>query len=654
MILILLSAVATAAEAQTTAFTYQGKLNDGGLAADGNFDLQFRLTNLAGTQIGATLQFTSVAVSKGVFTVQLDFGANFPGDDRYLEIGVRPAASPNPFTILAPRVPITSTPYAIQSLNAATADNAVRLGGILSTNYVQGTDGRLSDARAPLAGSSNYIQNTSLPQFADFNVSGNGTVGGTLSGGTVSAATQFNLGNFRVLSAAGNSNLFAGISAGQFNSTGFANSFFGSGAGFFNDSGNNNSYFGNNSGAANTAGGNNSFFGNGTGMANTASFNSFFGASAGQANTTGEKNSFFGSGAGLVNVTGIQNSFFGSNAGVLSTADNNSFFGSEAGAATTIGNENSFFGAGAGSTNVDGTYNSYFGFNAGNLATGSYNSFVGWQAGLKTTGNNNTFVGFNSGAANTTGTSNTFLGTASGFHSDTGTQNVFVGSLSGNFTTSGSGNAFLGYSAGSLNDTGSNNTMIGSGTNTGQPDLTFATALGAGAFVSTSDTIVLGRAQETTQIPGKLSVSGLTTVATLGAAGATQLCRNAQNQIATCSSSLRYKTDIAPYRSGLTAVSRLSPILFKWKESGMQDVGFGAEDVAKIDPDLVIYNDKGEVEGVKYDRLSTVLVNAVKEQQTQIETQQKRLDEQQKQLDELKKLVCAANPQAALCQEVKQ
>lgn len=51
----------------------------------------------------------------------------------------------------------------------------------------------------------------------------------------------------------------------------------------------------------------------------------------------------------------------------------------------------------------------------------------------------------------------------------------------------------------------------------------------------------------------------------------------------------------------------------------MLDVGFGAEDVAKINPLFVTYNDKGEIEGVKYDRLSVVFVNGFKEQQAQIE-----------------------------------
>ncbi|PYS38567.1 MAG: hypothetical protein DMF71_16645 [Acidobacteria bacterium] len=78
--------------AQTTAFTYQGRLTDGGTPANGNYDLQFTLWDSAsgGSQIGATQNFSNIGVSSGIFTVTLDFGANaFPGANRFLEINAR-------------------------------------------------------------------------------------------------------------------------------------------------------------------------------------------------------------------------------------------------------------------------------------------------------------------------------------------------------------------------------------------------------------------------------------------------------------------------------------------------------------------------------------------------------------------------------------
>ncbi|MDQ3257625.1 MAG: tail fiber domain-containing protein [Acidobacteriota bacterium] len=217
--------------------------------------------------------------------------------------------------------------------------------------------------------------------------------------------------------------------------------------------------------------------------------------------------------------------------------------------------------------------------------------------------------------------------------------------------TTGISNSFVGETAGYSNTTGSNNTIIGGGANVDAGNLNFATAIGAFATVSTSNTIVLGRSfgADKVRIPG------------LGAAGATALCRNASNEISTCSSSLRYKTNIAPFRFGLSLINQLRPISFDWKDGGMKDVGFGAEDVARINPLFVTYNAAGEVEGVKYDRLSAVFVNAFKEQQTQIERQQKQLDELpaikaenaelKAQLAQLKHIVCATHPTAAMCRQ---
>jgi hypothetical protein len=138
--------------------------------------------------------------------VTLDFGANsFPGSSRFLEVSARTIGAGS-FTLLTPRQQVTSTPYAVRSAssanadnatNAATATNATQLGGIAASQYVQTNDSRLADARLPTAGSPNYVQNTNSQQPAtNFNVSGNGTIGGTLTGNIVNSSTQFNIGGF--------------------------------------------------------------------------------------------------------------------------------------------------------------------------------------------------------------------------------------------------------------------------------------------------------------------------------------------------------------------------------------------------------------------------------------------------------------------------
>src|SRR5437016_5687332 len=199
LLVVVLAMGASATLGQTSNFTYQGRLSDGGTPANGNYDLQFVLFDSlsGGAQVGSTQNVNTVAVSNGVFTVSLDFGPNsFPGANRFLEISARPTGGS--FTLLTPRQQITSTPYAVRSANASSADtatnatnatnatmatNATQLGGIAASQYVQTNDSRLSDARTPTPGSSNYIQNTGSQQASsNFNISGNGTAGGTLAG----------------------------------------------------------------------------------------------------------------------------------------------------------------------------------------------------------------------------------------------------------------------------------------------------------------------------------------------------------------------------------------------------------------------------------------------------------------------------------------
>jgi len=104
-----------------SAFTYQGRLTDSGGPVEGACDLRFRLWDAAsgGSQVGSTLTLTGVAVSGGMFTAQLDFGASaFQGDARWLQIGVRCPAGSGSYTWLTPRQALTASPYALYALRA--------------------------------------------------------------------------------------------------------------------------------------------------------------------------------------------------------------------------------------------------------------------------------------------------------------------------------------------------------------------------------------------------------------------------------------------------------------------------------------------------------------------------------------------------------
>lgn len=127
-----------AGHGQGTAFTYQGRLNNGNGLANGSHDLVFAVydTNApAGNLVAGPVTNAAVGVSNGLFTVTLDFGAGvFTGDPRWLEIAVRTNGGSS-FTTLAPRQQITATPHAIM------ANTASNLLGTLTSANLAGTYG---------------------------------------------------------------------------------------------------------------------------------------------------------------------------------------------------------------------------------------------------------------------------------------------------------------------------------------------------------------------------------------------------------------------------------------------------------------------------------------------------------------------------------
>jgi trimeric autotransporter adhesin len=125
----LLSAICVNALAQGTAFTYQGRLNDGANPAGGIYDLRFAIYDSlnAGTQQGSLLTNSATAVSNGLFTAALDFGNQFPGANRWLEIGVRTNGGGSFFT-LSPRQALTPAPYAITAASVVS-------GGLTAGTY---------------------------------------------------------------------------------------------------------------------------------------------------------------------------------------------------------------------------------------------------------------------------------------------------------------------------------------------------------------------------------------------------------------------------------------------------------------------------------------------------------------------------------------
>ena len=110
--------------AQASPFVFQGQLNDEGSPATGIYDLEFVLysIDIGGTQIGPTVTLDDQQVTQGQFSVELDFGDVFDGSQRWVEVSVRNGDSIDPYTELAPRAKIGSTPQASFADHAGTAD----------------------------------------------------------------------------------------------------------------------------------------------------------------------------------------------------------------------------------------------------------------------------------------------------------------------------------------------------------------------------------------------------------------------------------------------------------------------------------------------------------------------------------------------------
>jgi N-acetylneuraminic acid mutarotase len=145
-------ALAGAARAQGTAFTFQGRLTDGGTPANGNYAFQFALRDAltAGNAVGSAVVLNPVGVTNGLFTVLLDFGAGaFNGAPRWLEIGARTNGSVSAYTVLAPRTPVSAVPYAVFS-------------GTTSTNSVDGLAAQVAALASQVATLTSRLQ-TNLP-----------------------------------------------------------------------------------------------------------------------------------------------------------------------------------------------------------------------------------------------------------------------------------------------------------------------------------------------------------------------------------------------------------------------------------------------------------------------------------------------------------
>jgi len=272
---------------------------------------------------------------------------------------------------------------------------------------------------------------------------------------------------------------------------------------------------------------------------------------------------------------------------------------------------------------TEGATSSFFGTGAGAVTTGSADTFIGAYAGNKnTTGNDNSFIGAYAGYSNTTGAYNSFLGYDAGYSNDTGNRNSFFGYFAGLDNTAGNDNTSLGYQAGFTNETGSQNVFLGyrAGWNeTGSNKLYIDNCYTS--FSCTQPFIKGDFAARTLQIDGSLTIVTMATP-----------------------SDIRYKKDIHPLKSSLEKVLELRGVTYEWDKDKVHGAGFKegrqigliAQEVEKVLPELV-HTDSNGYKTLSYDKLGPVLIEAMKEQQKEIEEKEAQIERLEKALEKQKK-----------------
>jgi len=319
----------------------------------------------------------------------------------------------------------------------------------------------------------------------------------------------------------------------------------------------------------------------------------------------------------------------------------------------TTGQNNTAVGVNSLSSTTTGGWNTAIGAGALRFNTGVENTAVGFQALFNnTTGISNTANGYQALFGNTDGFSNTANGafalannriadnnTATGYgalYRNTGMQNTADGAFALSSNTLGHDNTAIGSNALLGNSTGTFNIGLGvsAGTNltTGSNNI----AIGNYGVAGESNTIRIGQAQTRTFING---ISG---VAIAGAA----VVVNANGQLGVVASSADFKHQIRPMAEESKAILALKPVSFCYDqdidENGLPQFGLVAEDVEKVNPDLVLRDKKGRPYTVRYDALNAMLLNelleehkAFVEQQRKLEQQEASIAKQQKQIEAL-------------------
>jgi hypothetical protein len=326
-------------------------------------------------------------------------------------------------------------------------------------------------------------------------------------------------------------------------------------------------------------------------------------------------------------------------------------------------------------------------FSLFSVTTGSFNTAVGAGSLDLNTADSNTAVGAAALLFNTTGTENTANGTAALELNDTGSQNTATGAfalfsnnsfdntaigssalenntigsdntaagyiaLSDN--TTGSFNAAIGEFALGSNTSGSNNTAAGDGALANNTTGGFNTALGPGAgsnATTGSNNVYVGAG--VMGVAGESNACYIASIFGQTSASGIPVLIGSDNRLGTATSSKRFKEQIKPMDKSSEAVLALKPVIFRYKKEvdsdGIPQFGLVAEDVEKVNPDLVVRDKEGKPYTVRYEAVNAMLLNEFLKEHGLVQVQNTTIAQL---LSRMEALTATVKEQAAQIQKV--
>ena len=306
-----------------------------------------------------------------------------------------------------------------------------------------------------------------------------------------------------------------------------------------------------------------------------------------------------------------------------------------------------------------GTYNTALGWaSLGFNVTGNYNTGVGAATLLNNTASENTATGAGALLSNTTGLENTANGAFALFSNTTAFSNTATGAgaLLNNIT--GEGNTADGVDALVSNITGYTNTAIGDqalSTNTTGSNNT-ALGFGAGGNVTTANNVICigttGANQSNSCFIGR--IFGATS------SGGTAVFINSDGKLGTTTSSRRFKEEIEPMERASEVLFALKPVTFRYKKeidpAGTSQFGLVAEEVEKVNPDLVVRDKEGKTYSVRYDQVNAMLLNEFLKEHRKVEQHNRKMQEQEATIAGLRSAIAQQRKdfETAMAQQQKQ